>query len=220
MATAHRFALNPPVAGGLPIQTSWVPEKNLSSQNRDPGLNVKIMEVPMPISRHDGTDKMEQPLFTVDPVSSFEYDKIFNGRSRGTTDNALRGLMLAVLEDAIDCFQSHFLKPSRTNETRFRDAEDWIMSDQDALFSFNTVCEGLGIDSGWLRARLLRWKENQPAGSGRLKRPALRKRGKRKRRRRTIGHCAKKGGAPFEKRAAKARASALTLTGRLPDLRS
>ena len=58
----------------------------------------------------------------------------------------IRALMLAVLEDGITCFQQYFYQPSRTNEKLFLEAEEWISPNDDDLFSFNNVCETLGLD--------------------------------------------------------------------------
>jgi hypothetical protein len=66
-------------------------------------------------------------------------------------------LMLSVLEDGLACFQEHL----QAGDTRFREAEEWIMDDNsDYLFSFETICETLGLDPKHVRQELLRWKEN------------------------------------------------------------
>lgn len=69
--------------------------------------------------------------------------------------------MLAVLKDAIACFQSHSFKPSRTNERLFKEAEEWINSNDAGIFSFNDICETLGLDTEALRKGLKRWKAQQ-----------------------------------------------------------
>jgi len=67
-----------------------------------------------------------------------------------------RGLMLAMLEDAIRCYlelQHHSrLDLQRTS----RQAEAWIRSSGGSWpFSFDNVCHSLSIDPGHLRSRLL-----------------------------------------------------------------
>ncbi len=69
--------------------------------------------------------------------------------------------MLALLEDAVACFQGRFFKPSRTNDKLFQEAEEWIHSTDDAVFSFNNVCETLGLHPEKLRKGLERWKAQQ-----------------------------------------------------------
>jgi hypothetical protein len=107
------------------------------------------------------TDDIVSHIFSPDPVASLRYHESHVSRSGAAKDAALRRLMLAVLADAIGCLQVHFSKPSRSNESRFHEAEEWIASDDEGPFSFNTVCEGLGLDADSLRKRLLRWKQEQ-----------------------------------------------------------
>jgi hypothetical protein len=69
--------------------------------------------------------------------------------------------MLAVLEDGITCFQGYFSKPSRTNEKLFLEAEEWIGSNDDGVFSFDNVCETLGLNPKALRKGLQQWRAKQ-----------------------------------------------------------
>lgn len=69
-------------------------------------------------------------------------------------------LMLAVLQDAVTCYQEHALATCKRKQSMHRDAEEWILSgDQSYLFSFENVCEALGYDANYLRQGLLRWRE-------------------------------------------------------------
>jgi hypothetical protein len=104
-------------------------------------------------------DDIVSHIFSPDPLASLRYHETHG--SGGAKDAALRRLMLAVLADAIGCLQTHFAKPSRTSENRFHEAEEWIASDDEGPFSFNTVCDGLGLEATSLRKRLLRWKNEQ-----------------------------------------------------------
>jgi hypothetical protein len=71
-----------------------------------------------------------------------------------------RLLMLAVLEDAVICFQDNIAATCNRKRTLYRDAEQWILgADRSYLFSFENVCEALGYDAGYLRQGLRRWKE-------------------------------------------------------------
>lgn len=71
-------------------------------------------------------------------------------------------LMLAVLEQAIDYFQTNILKKTRKQENLFQEAEAWIIDDNDHwLFSFDIICETLDISPSFLRSRLLDWKRSQ-----------------------------------------------------------
>ena len=70
-----------------------------------------------------------------------------------------RVLMLAVLQDAVVCFQEHILAKCKRKQSLHREAEEWIAnSDRSYLFSFENVCEMLGLDASYMRQGLLRWK--------------------------------------------------------------
>lgn len=75
-------------------------------------------------------------------------------------------LMLAVLEDAVACFQKYVFARDGKGKTTFREAEEWILEeDSDWLFSFDNVCEVLGIDPRYVRQGLMRWKEMSRPGA-------------------------------------------------------
>lgn len=71
-----------------------------------------------------------------------------------------KALLLAILQDAIDGFQKYSLAHDRLGKQRFHEAEQWIMeSGDDWIFSFNNVCELLGLDPEYLRRGLQKWKD-------------------------------------------------------------
>ena len=100
-------------------------------------------------------------IFSADPISRFQYEKVHEAKKGSAEHQAERDLMLAVLEDGIACFQGYFSKPSRTNEKLFLETEEWISSNDEGVFSFNNVCENLGFDPDALRKRLQQWKAKQ-----------------------------------------------------------
>ena len=100
-------------------------------------------------------------IFSPDPVSRFQYEKVHEAKSGSAEYYAERDLMLAVLQDGIACFQGDFFKPSRTNEKLFLEAQEWVNSNDDEVFSFNNICETLGIDPDALRKRLRQWQTRQ-----------------------------------------------------------
>jgi hypothetical protein len=68
-------------------------------------------------------------------------------------------LMLAVLQDAVVCFQEHVAAKCKRKQLLHREAEEWISNmDHSYLFSFENVCEALGFDANYMRDGLLRWK--------------------------------------------------------------
>jgi Ni/Co efflux regulator RcnB len=80
-------------------------------------------------------------------------------------------LLIALLDDAFQCFQK-YLQPKNQRERKlFEDAETWIMSKDEAsgqraeehaaFFSFEHVCAVLSIDADSVRERLRRWRDGQ-----------------------------------------------------------
>ena len=69
-------------------------------------------------------------------------------------------LMLALLADAINVYQQGVLSRNTRKRLLFIDAERWIMgaSKSRHAFSFDTVCDALGINCAVLRRRMLTWK--------------------------------------------------------------
>ncbi len=69
-------------------------------------------------------------------------------------------LMRAVLEDAIGCFQKQTVTSGRRVQRLAREAEEWFFSDdQHWPFSFMNICAVLGLDPGYIRMGLKRWRQ-------------------------------------------------------------
>ena len=103
-------------------------------------------------------------LFTPDIILP---EQFFDGARRDSYISGEKALMLAVLEDGIRCFQEHLRNPRSNPRLLSRQAEEWIRAvDYDWPFSFNNVCETLGIDPSALRTTLLSWKVQRVAEAG------------------------------------------------------
>ena len=69
-------------------------------------------------------------------------------------------LMLAVLESAIEDFQKYVLARKPSGKKLFQQAEEWFLEkDSDELFSFENICETLGLHPDPIRKGLQVWKE-------------------------------------------------------------
>ena len=102
-------------------------------------------------------------LLQGNPLSSSEFFETCKPRTYLEPE---RVLMLAILQDAITCLQKYVAFGSRGNRRLFDEAKDWIESDNSEwLFSFNNVCEAVGLNPRYLRPRLIKMTELQ-AGSG------------------------------------------------------
>jgi hypothetical protein len=70
--------------------------------------------------------------------------------------------MVAVLEDAIECFQKYLFASSAQQRRLFREATTWLWEGQPGqLFSFEDVCHGLDLNPDYIRRGLEQWRERQ-----------------------------------------------------------
>jgi hypothetical protein len=115
-------------------------------------------------ARHSRDPEVLAELFGPDIVLP---EQFFEGARRDSYVSGEKALMLAVLEDGIRCFQEHLRNPRSNPRLLSQQAEQWIKAvDYDWPFSFNNVCETLGIDPSALRAALLTWKTKRLAERG------------------------------------------------------
>jgi hypothetical protein len=104
-------------------------------------------------------------LFQPDTLLPTQYFDTFRRKSYLEPE---KKLMLAVLEDAIACFQKYVFVRDGKGKVMFQEAEEWIQEESDDwLFSFANICEVLGFDPDYIRQGLLQWKEKQLADSPR-----------------------------------------------------
>ena len=86
-------------------------------------------------------------------------------RAEDSTARPIKRLMLAVLEDAMRCYQTYASSRGRAQRRLFVEAEGWLMDRKgDGPFSFETVCDTLGINASCLREGLRRWRLQQLDG--------------------------------------------------------
>ena len=96
-------------------------------------------------------------LFQPDTLLSAQY---FDNMRRRTLLEPEKRLMLAILEDAVNCFQENLSAESGKRKILFNDVEQWIRADgSDWVFSFDHICEALGFTPAYVRQGLLRWQE-------------------------------------------------------------
>lgn len=107
-------------------------------------------------AHEDRHDERVPGLFQPDTILPTQY---FDRLRRRTEYDGERRLMIAVLEDAVDVYRK--LAGARDNRRRalFDDAEAWLESnDRSWIFSFENICDVLGLDASYLRRGLHAWK--------------------------------------------------------------
>jgi len=96
------------------------------------------------------------------PTPAQYYDGL---RRDNPETQAIKRLMLAVLIDAVRCFQTYADAQNRARRRMFGDAERWILDrNSDGPFAFQAICETLGIEPDRLRDGLLKWRVQRSGG--------------------------------------------------------
>jgi hypothetical protein len=97
-------------------------------------------------------------LLEDDNTTTEEYARVY-GRRLLTPEEEL---MVAVLDEAVADYQRYLMAGSKSSIKRLAELEKWILEDDfEWIFSFVNCCEVLGIRPGYIRRRLLRWKEEK-----------------------------------------------------------
>jgi hypothetical protein len=104
-------------------------------------------------------------LFQPDTVAVAQY---FDNQRRRTLFEPEKRLTWAILDDAIRTFQDNASAQDRRGKRLFQEAEEWItVTGRDWIFSFENVCETLGLNPEYVRQGLARWKEKNASRSHR-----------------------------------------------------
>jgi hypothetical protein len=106
----------------------------------------------------------------IDEGDSFRIDNLIRGKAQDRAetkyfrDPVIR-LMLAVLEDAVNCYVKYEGAKSRRGQRIFREAKEWFFSDDaNWLFSYENICDLVGINPNYLRSGILRNGAQSVAG--------------------------------------------------------
>ena len=105
-------------------------------------------------------------------LAVFQPDVLIESQYHSTQTRQLpldpeRVLLLAVLRDAVSCYQDHVGARKGPKRSLHLEAEEWILDrGRSNLFAFEVLCETLGYDPEYMRAGLCRWKEAALERSG------------------------------------------------------
>ena len=98
-------------------------------------------------------------LFQADTLAAQQYQDTY--RRKIPQQPEIR-LMLAVLEDAINCYQDNIFAANKKRVLLFKEAEEWFMSDDASwIFSFVSVCSILNLEPDYFRMGIKRWAAKQ-----------------------------------------------------------
>src|SRR5436190_23198548 len=84
------------------------------------------------------------------------------GEPRRGEHTGAKALMMAVLEDGIRDYCDAAGRPGI-------EAEEWVESNRRDAFSFNAICETLGLEPGAVRQALVRLRKHSPSPRRRVR---------------------------------------------------
>ena len=108
-------------------------------------------------------------LFEPDALLPAQFYSAFRG---GSGVRGEKRLMLAVLQDALDCYRKYAFAKDNHGRHLFSDAAAWIScDDRHWYFSFENICETLEISPAYLRQGVQGWRRQVALLGGQPGRP-------------------------------------------------
>jgi hypothetical protein len=137
---------------------------------------VENQKTPVAQNSQNPKSYPKPPSFYADVSNIFEPDVVVPGQfysaDLGGLKDGERKLMAALLSDGVQSFISQVSSNDRNEgDDNSSDAQKWVNTvDKDYIFSFDCVCDCLGINPDYLRAGLNRYVEKvklqQSEGAG------------------------------------------------------
>jgi hypothetical protein len=119
----------------------------------------------------------DETLFSDCLNTHYEY---FKANRRTGPINPEISLLLAILENGIQCYCKFLSDKTRRGQRLFKEAEEWFFNPNDDWFcSFENVCAVLLIDPGYVRRGLRHYQRTHDSSANRLniyRRPRIVKR--------------------------------------------
>jgi hypothetical protein len=106
---------------------------------------------------------MAENIFTSTTGDTLMLKQYMDTFRRGEHLEPEKSLLAAILKDAVQEYRKYSRAHDARGKRRFREAEDWIMRvGNDWIFSFDNVCELLGLDPEYVRRGLRETQGNPP----------------------------------------------------------
>jgi hypothetical protein len=104
----------------------------------------------------------DELVFRADAVMPAQF---YSARRGSASVEPIMRLMAGILIDAVRCFQRNFEAHHPSRRQELREAYLWIFDDMgNGPFSFDEVCNTLGIDPRRLRDWIIRWEKDRRSG--------------------------------------------------------
>jgi hypothetical protein len=124
-------------------------------------MALQSNHVNSPVEETGSAYERVSSLFQVDTLAAQQYHDTY--RRKIPQQPEIR-LMLAVLEDAINCYQDNIFALNKKRIQLYKEAEDWFMSDDASwIFSFVSICSLLNLEPSYFRQGLDRWAARRRA---------------------------------------------------------
>jgi hypothetical protein len=124
-------------------------------------MNLQNSHAISPVEETGSAYERVSSLFQVDTLAATQYHDTY--RRKIPQQPEIR-LILAVLENAVNCFQDNIFAVNKKRIQLFKEAEVWFKSDDASwIFSFVSICSLLQLDPGYFRQGLNRWAAKQRA---------------------------------------------------------
>jgi hypothetical protein len=95
-------------------------------------------------------------------ANAFMFEQYFDDGCSKTVLEPEKRLMLAILEDAIQCFRNNHSARCGRSKRLFDEVQRWILDARcDWVFSFESICGVLGLDPEYIRKGLVRWRQKE-----------------------------------------------------------
>jgi hypothetical protein len=105
-------------------------------------------------------------IFQPDSLATTQFEDTMH---RATPLEPEKKLLLAVLEDAVICFQDNFFAREKKKRQLFEETEQWIFTERsDRLFAFESLCHSLNLNPHYIRHGLRQWQESRVKRQTRL----------------------------------------------------
>jgi hypothetical protein len=99
------------------------------------------------------------PLFQPDSLAPAQFEETMH---RAVPLEPEKRLMLAVLEDAVICFQENLFTRDKKKRQLFLETEQWIFEERsNRLFAFDNLCQAVDLNPRYIRRGLRRWQESR-----------------------------------------------------------
>jgi hypothetical protein len=132
-------------------------EQSYASVLNFPGISVakpfiRMSLIPLVIAQEGRQGTMKENILMMLGADASVQQQYLDTVRRSEHLEPEKALLVALLEDAIHTYRKYRATRDRVGKERFREAKDWIMGrGNDWIFSFNNVCELLGLNPDYVR---------------------------------------------------------------------